>query len=355
MPTLASAKSPLTKINKFFSSKSRNERKAKQLAKEIIKLESETGLTQEIQEVKLEDDKENLSPEPEIVEAKIEKAVSPKITTPETSKIEKVTTTPEKVKIERKLSEASEDPETQEITKSDSEDEDYVPEKPQKTSKKQLEKPPKQPKKETKKESKNEPKKDPKKKKITPKKQPKSDPNQPKITDFLRRSSRVPIERKRKMEEDSLHQKLDLEDDTKLEYLKIKVTKEKGRGVYAAQKLQIGDFIVEYAGELMTVKDGESREKAYSEDPAIGSYIYFINFKEKKYCIDATKESGRYGRLLNHSKLKPNCKTRLVEYPNGVPRLIIEAIKDIKVDEELLYDYGDRSEKSLKIHPWLKE
>jgi len=157
------------------------------------------------------------------------------------------------------------------------------------------------------------------------------------------------------LETEALHERLDNLNDDKLPYLKIKVTKDKGRGIYATKKLNIGDFVVEYAGDLITMEDGVKRESLYSEDVNIGSYIYFFEFQGSKYCIDATKESGRYGRLLNHSKLRANCKTRVVEYPEGVPRLLIEVKKPVKEDEELLYDYGDRSEKSLKIHPWLKE
>ena len=35
------------------------------------------------------------------------------------------------------------------------------------------------------------------------------------------------------------------------------------------------------------------------------------------------------------------------------PRLILVAARDLKADEELLYDYGDRSKESLEAHPWL--
>lgn len=68
--------------------------------------------------------------------------------------------------------------------------------------------------------------------------------------------------------------------------------------------------------------------------------------------VDATKETGRLGRLVNHSKAG-NCQTKL--HPiNGSPHLILVASRDIKADEELLYDYGDRSKASVLAHPWLK-
>jgi len=69
--------------------------------------------------------------------------------------------------------------------------------------------------------------------------------------------------------------------------------------------------------------------------------------------VDATQESGRLGRLLNHSKTNANVHTRLFPIKNR-PYLILVASRDIKIDEELLYDYGDRSKTAIESHPWLK-
>jgi histone-lysine N-methyltransferase SETD8 len=80
--------------------------------------------------------------------------------------------------------------------------------------------------------------------------------------------------------------------------------------------------------------------------------MYFFEFKSKKYCIDATSESGRLGRLLNHSKINSNCHTKLVDI-DSKPVLTILASRDIKQGEELTYDYGDRSKFTLEAHPWL--
>jgi len=180
--------------------------------------------------------------------------------------------------------------------------------------------------------------------------------NQPKISDFFSisgRPKRVPASQLKKQEEEVLYSKLDYTFDEKLEYLVVKLSTEKGRGVYAKTDIKSGSYIVEYAGELMSQKEGKIREEKYSLDPTIGSYIYFFDFKGNKYCIDATQESGRYGRLLNHSCKIDNCKMKRVEYPEGTPRLILEAKRDISEGEELLYNYGDKSAKSLKVHPWL--
>ena len=67
--------------------------------------------------------------------------------------------------------------------------------------------------------------------------------------------------------------------------------------------------------------------------------------------IDATAESGKLGRLLNHSR-HGNCCTKVVNI-NNHPHLILVAAKDIESGVELLYDYGDRSKEALEAHPWL--
>lgn len=67
--------------------------------------------------------------------------------------------------------------------------------------------------------------------------------------------------------------------------------------------------------------------------------------------IDATAESGKLGRLVNHSR-NGNLIPRSMMIKN-VPRLVLFAKEDIKAGEEVTYDYGDRSKESLIHHPWL--
>ena len=74
-----------------------------------------------------------------------------------------------------------------------------------------------------------------------------------------------------------------------------------------------GEFVVEYAGDLITEEDAEIRELEYSHDESIGSYMYFFSFEKKNLCIDATTDSGKYGRLLNHSRRKPNCAIKIIK------------------------------------------
>ena len=90
------------------------------------------------------------------------------------------------------------------------------------------------------------------------------------------------------------------------------------------------------------------------ENPTWG-YVYIKRQLRMSFScsVDATKETGRLGRLLNHSKTSSNVCTKL--YPiNDTPHLILVASRTIGLDEELLYDYGDRSRSSIESYPWLK-
>ncbi|XP_054977090.1 N-lysine methyltransferase KMT5A-like [Sorex araneus] len=138
----------------------------------------------------------------------------------------------------------------------------------------------------------------------------------------------------------------------KEEGMKIGLIAGKGRGVISTKRFSRGEFIVEYHGDLIEITDAKKREALYAQDPSTGCYMYYFQYLSKTYCIDATRETDRLGRLINHSK-RGNCQTKLHDIA-GIPHLILIASRDIQAGEELLYDYGDRSRESLEAHPWLK-
>lgn len=154
------------------------------------------------------------------------------------------------------------------------------------------------------------------------------------------------------MEED-INSRLILAHDQDLP-LEIRTIPGKGRGVFSKEGYEKGDFVVEYSGDLLTAQEAKKRENDYLKDPTKGSYMLYFTKDSKTYCIDATSESGRLGRLINHSKMKPNLKPR-VHLLNNRPYVIMIATRNIKKTEELLFDYGDRSKNSTAQHPWLLE
>ncbi|CAH1163268.1 unnamed protein product [Phaedon cochleariae] len=133
--------------------------------------------------------------------------------------------------------------------------------------------------------------------------------------------------------------------------LKVKHIHNKGRGVFATQDFHRGEFVVEYSGELISIHEAYHREEKYEQDENTGCYMYYFKYNDHPYCIDATAETGRLGRLVNHSR-NGNLVTKTIMV-DGTPRLVLIAKSHIRIGDELLYDYGDRSKESLEHHPWL--
>lgn len=136
---------------------------------------------------------------------------------------------------------------------------------------------------------------------------------------------------------------------------KVAMPEKGGYGVVSTGPIHKGDFVCEYKGDLLSVEVAKAREREYAEEDSRAGvekpmcYMYFL---DKKRCIDATK-TDHVGRLINHSRLRPNIRPKLFVV-DGVPRLAFVAIADIAAGTELMFDYGDRSPETLKTHPWLR-
>ena len=119
---------------------------------------------------------------------------------------------------------------------------------------------------------------------------------------------------------------------------RIKKSKIDNRGLYAATNIKKNTKIIEYKGKIITVKETETNPK-FDNDKAI--YLFNLN---KKYDLDGDFKYNT-ARLINHS-CDPNCEV------DGVGlKLWIYAIKDIKKNEELTYDYGFSFDKDYKDFP----
>ncbi|XP_040011803.1 lysine methyltransferase 5Ab [Xiphias gladius] len=176
-------------------------------------------------------------------------------------------------------------------------------------------------------------------------------PQNRKVTDYypIRRSNR---KTKAELKNEEHSHTDDLIKNGIEEGMQVKHIEGKGRGVFAVKSFKKGEFVVEYHGDLLELPEAKIREAQYAQDPQTGCYMYYFQYQSKTYCVDATKETSRLGRLINHSKTG-NCQTKLHAI-DGTPHLILVASRDIKAEEELLYDYGDRSKASILAHPWLK-
>ena len=54
-------------------------------------------------------------------------------------------------------------------------------------------------------------------------------------------------------------------------------------GVVASENLEFGEYVVEYVGELINLKEAGEKKRAYSVDENIGYYVYYFNHRNTTY------------------------------------------------------------------------
>uniref|UniRef100_A0A3P9M1A8 SET domain-containing protein n=1 Tax=Oryzias latipes TaxID=8090 RepID=A0A3P9M1A8_ORYLA len=118
----------------------------------------------------------------------------------------------------------------------------------------------------------------------------------------------------------------------------------KGRGVFACQPIEPGTFVLEYRGELLSMKECQSR--SYSEQES--TFLFEFEWQNHQWCIDASKEDGSLGRLVNDNHKSPNCTMKKIVV-NGKPHLCLFSVKKIEVGTEIDYNYGKSK------WPWRKK
>ena len=119
---------------------------------------------------------------------------------------------------------------------------------------------------------------------------------------------------------------------------KVKKSKIDKKGLYASRNIGKGTKIIEYKGKIITIKQSEENPKFDN-----GKAIYLFNLN-KKYDLDGDFKFNT-ARLINHS-CDPNC-----EVAGSGLKVWVYAIKDIRKDEELSYDYGFSYDKDYKQFP----
>ena len=119
---------------------------------------------------------------------------------------------------------------------------------------------------------------------------------------------------------------------------KIKKSRIDNRGLYAKYDIKKGTKIIEYKGKIITRKQSEENPKFDN-----GKAIYLFNLN-KKYDLDGNFNFNT-ARLINHS-CDPNCEVAGI----GL-KVWVYAIRDIKKNEELSYDYGFGFDKDYKQFP----
>ncbi len=106
-------------------------------------------------------------------------------------------------------------------------------------------------------------------------------------------------------------------------HLVIRHSKIDSEGCYTTAAITKGEFVVEYTGPRLTIRDADA---LYDNDPR----TYLFGLTDGKHVIDGVGVAA----FINHS-CEPNCE---VDEIDG--RVMIKAIRDIEVGEEITYDYN---------------
>jgi hypothetical protein len=137
-------------------------------------------------------------------------------------------------------------------------------------------------------------------------------------------------------------------------------------GVIATMNFKKNQVICDYHGEVVSKQEGERRLENLTVEPSF--FFFFTGKGGSPLCIDAQKfpcdchpDKETFGRRMNHSRRRNNVRPQSISLncPDG-PResVLFFALRDIAINEELLWDYGVRPESFRgegRDLPWLHE
>jgi len=125
-----------------------------------------------------------------------------------------------------------------------------------------------------------------------------------------------------------------------------KKSKLHGYGVFALETINKNKRIIDYAGELISNKQSESREDRYLAKGCI--WVFRVN---RNWSRDAAV-GGNIARFINHS-CTPNC---YIDVDNETKTIWVRAAKQIRKGQELTYDYNTEGDKVIpcKCRPGCK-
>lgn len=110
--------------------------------------------------------------------------------------------------------------------------------------------------------------------------------------------------------------------------MKVKTSRIEGKGAFAVRTIRKGTRIIEYIGQRITSDVADAR---YDDARSLPHHTFLFAL-DNDTAIDAAYD-GNDARFINHA-CEPNCEAVM----EG-DRIFIEAVKTIRIGEELLYDY----------------
>lgn len=113
----------------------------------------------------------------------------------------------------------------------------------------------------------------------------------------------------------------------------------KGHGLFTSKLIKKGQFICEYAGEVVGIEEARRRVEANKNTM---NYVLVVSEhigdRVIVTCIDP-KYFGNIGRYSNHS-CDPNTNLVPIRVEGPVPRLCLFASRDIEIGEEITFNYA---------------
>ncbi|KAJ3256155.1 Histone-lysine N-methyltransferase setd1a [Boothiomyces macroporosus] len=94
-------------------------------------------------------------------------------------------------------------------------------------------------------------------------------------------------------------------------------------GLFACERIESQEIVIEYIGEVIRQKVADIREKNYEAVGIGSSYLFRI---DEDRIIDATRKGN------------PNCSAKIIDVDDN-KRIVIYANRDIEEGEEITYDY----------------
>lgn len=104
-------------------------------------------------------------------------------------------------------------------------------------------------------------------------------------------------------------------------------------GLFAMERIEANDMVIEYIGEKVRQKVADHREKVYERQGMGSSYLFRM---DEDNVIDATRK-GNIARFINHA-CDPNCSAKIITL-DGEKRIVIYAKVAIEPGDEITYDY----------------
>ena len=112
--------------------------------------------------------------------------------------------------------------------------------------------------------------------------------------------------------------------------------------------------MAEYEANVLTENEAKAQEERYLKEGE-DLYITHASYDGTKVIFDATYRTNSMGRLTNHSKKHANILLRKPIEVRSKLRIGFIAKRDIKANEELLFDYDLKSYCSSELPDWYLE